>query len=70
MTYTHTFETFKMLFRSMIDGEYDIDDIHELYVYYKENPRFEDAKEFLLNFFFDCNEYKNQMYLKHEYREI
>ena len=64
MTHTHNFGQFEIIFRETMDGKFDIQDIHELYILYKEGVVHESATNFLKDWFQGCNYNKDLIYLK------
>lgn len=64
MIYLSNFGEFEQSFTILMDGEYDMEDIHKYYIFYKENPVFEDVEEFIKDFFQQYLAYRNTLWLK------
>lgn len=64
MKHNHNFSQFEHIFRDLLEGVYSIDDIHEMYIYYKENVVFECAYDFLNDWFEGLTIDNFCMYLK------
>ena len=64
MDHLHNFGEFEQIFYAMVKGAFDITDIHDYYIHYKQNKIFEDCEEFLRDFLQDNTREAHCLYLK------